>query len=181
MYDNFLFFKADISETRSIRHILSTYEEASGQAISLTKSGIFFSKNVDPFLGDAIKSVLGVEHSLDIGRYLGLPSLIGRSKRAVFMHLKDIIWKKIQAWRGLPLSKGGKEVLIKSVAQAIPLFCTSTFMLHVSLADETQRMISFFWWGSKKFGERCINLLSWDRLCVCKEFEGYGFSSSLGL
>lgn len=135
-------------------HILATYEEASGQAINLTKSGIFFSKNIDPLLEEDVKLVLGVVHSLDTDRYLGLPSLIGCSKRAVFMHLKDKIWNRIRAWHKLLLSKGGNKVLIKFVAQAIPLFCMNVFMLRVTLVDEVQRMINFFWWGSKKLGER---------------------------
>lgn len=49
--------------------------------------------------------------------YLGLPTLVGRSKFQTFSFLKDRVWKKIQGWKGQLLSKAGREVLIKAVAQ----------------------------------------------------------------
>ena len=50
--------------------------------------------------------------------YLGLPTLIGRSKYHTFSFIKDRVWKKLQGWKGMMLSKAGKEVLIKAVAQS---------------------------------------------------------------
>ncbi|CAL5183757.1 unnamed protein product [Lathyrus oleraceus] len=44
---------------------------------------------------------MGVRHVLGIGTYLGLPFLIGRSKKATFAHVKDRIRKKINSWRGI--------------------------------------------------------------------------------
>jgi hypothetical protein len=47
------------------------------------------------------------------------------------------------AWSGKHLSKAGKEVLIKSVAQSIPAYCMSIFILLSTLGEEIQRMIIF--------------------------------------
>lgn len=41
------------------------------------------------------EEILGVTNDLRLGNYLGLPSLIGRSKKAVITFLKDIIWQRI--------------------------------------------------------------------------------------
>ena len=52
-------------------------------------------------------------------KYL-LPSMVGRSKNNSFQSIKNRVWKQIQGWKEKLLSKGGKEVLIKAEAQAIP-------------------------------------------------------------
>ncbi|MCI87058.1 RNA-directed DNA polymerase (Reverse transcriptase), partial [Trifolium medium] len=39
------------------------------------------------------------------GRYLGMPSMIGRNKKALFSYLKERMWKRIQGWSGKHLSK----------------------------------------------------------------------------
>lgn len=44
-----------------------------------------------------IANILGVQAVLGTGKYLGLPSMIGRSKKATFNFIKDIIWKKINS------------------------------------------------------------------------------------
>ena len=48
--------------------------------------------------------------------YLRLPTLIGRDKYHTFAYLKDRVWKKLQGWKGMLLSKAGEEILIKAVA-----------------------------------------------------------------
>ena len=46
--------------------------------------------------------------------------------------------KKIQSWHGKPISKGGHEILVKAVAQAIPIYYMNAFLLPVSLVDKIQ-------------------------------------------
>ncbi|XP_039682896.1 uncharacterized protein [Medicago truncatula] len=86
--DCFLFFKADENQANVMKQILLKYEEASGQAISLPKSEIFYSKNVEQPLQQVITSILGVRTVLGTGKYLGLPSMVGRSKKATFSFIK---------------------------------------------------------------------------------------------
>ena len=84
-----------------------------------------FSSNVRIDKQRVLSAILGVTNGINTGRYLGLPSLIGRSKRVTFSYIKDIIWKRIQGWRNKLLSQAGKGVLIKSIAQAIPTYSMS--------------------------------------------------------
>ena len=76
---------------------------------------------------DWIKNELGVQEVEKFESYLGLPTLIGRSKYQDFSFLKERVWKKIQGWKGKLLSKAGKEVLIKAVAQSIPTYTMGVF------------------------------------------------------
>lgn len=177
--DCILFFRAEAKESNQIVEILQTFEAASGQVINLSKSGISFSRNVSPASQADISSSLGVCNPLNTGKYLGLPSLIGSKKKAIFAYLKDRLWKKIQGWNGRPISKAGREVLIKSVAQAIPAYCMQVFLLPVSLADELQRMMNSYWWGARG-NSRGISWTKWDHLCVKKKNGGMGFRNLHG-
>lgn len=58
-----------------------------------------------------IKDVLDVQNDLGDGYYLGLPSLIGRSKTSVFGFFNERLKKRIQGWSTKCLSRAGKIVL----------------------------------------------------------------------
>lgn len=53
-----------------------------------------------------ISNIVGVHSQLNTGRYLGLPSLVGRNKRDIFSYIKDRLWRKLQRWKGRNISKG---------------------------------------------------------------------------
>ena len=174
-YDSFLFSKATISEAQCLKDILYSYEQASGQAINFIKSAISFSANTSQESISSIIACLGVSEAIGSGKYLGLPSMVGRSKEAIFSYLKDRIWKKCQAWSARSFSRAGKEILIKSVAQAIPSYCMGAFLIPTSLCDEIESMMNSFCWGSKKNGQCGINWLRWDKLTRHKSLGGLGF------
>lgn len=52
-------------------------------------------------------------------------SKIGRKKKKVFGFVVDKVRNKIQSWKNMFLSIAGKEILIKSVAQAVPNYVIS--------------------------------------------------------
>lgn len=60
---------------------------------------------------------LAMKHVEKHKKYLGIPTIAGRSKKFIFSEISDRIWKKLQGWKG---SRTGKEVLLKAVFQAIP-------------------------------------------------------------
>lgn len=93
-----------------------------------------------------IGDILGVRNSLNTTRYLGLPSLIGRDKKSMFAYTCVILWQQLHSWRGKKLSKAGKEVLIKVVAQVIPMYLMSIFLLPSTFLNELHCMINKFWW-----------------------------------
>lgn len=82
-------------------------------------------------------------------KYLGMPSDTGTSKNGAFKYLKDRLWGKIQGWMERTMSAGGKEVLVKSVAQAVPVFSMSCFKLPRGLCEHLNMLIKKIWWGSK--------------------------------
>lgn len=111
--------------------------------------------------------------------YLGLPSLIGRSKTNTFAQLKAQVAKKLTGWKGKLLSTIGKEVLIKAVAQAVPNYTMSCFKIPNAICDELTSMVSQFWWGQEK-EEKREAWMSWEKLCQPKEKGGMGFCDLKG-
>ncbi|XP_021621434.1 uncharacterized protein LOC110621459 [Manihot esculenta] len=103
--DSLLFFNARLEEADSIKSILNTYAAASGQVVNFNKSGIFFNPNVVSSVRSNISNILDVHSPLSHSAYLGLPSLIGRNKKAVFDFLKERMWKRINSWGSRFLSR----------------------------------------------------------------------------
>lgn len=80
----------------------------------------------------------------------------------------------MQGWMEKCLSAGGKEVLIKSVAQAIPTYSMACFKLPRGLCEHINGLIRKFWWGSKN-GERKTAWVSWKTMSKPKFMGGLGF------
>lgn len=178
--DSFLFCKATTAEANEVRAVLQKYELQSGQAINLQKSGIYFSANVRLDKQEEIKELLRIHNESGSGHYLGLPSLIGRSKKMVFNFLKDRIWNKIQRWSVTCLSRAGKAVLLSNVAQAIPSYAMSCFLIPKSLCSELERMMNNFWWGTTNSSRKGIRWLSWSNMSMPKCEGGLGFRNLHG-
>ena len=100
----------------------------------MDKSSIHFAKGVSNRTREEIKNILNVQNESHSEKYLGMPSDVGASTNGAFKYLKDRIWKRIQGWMENCLSAGGKEVLIKAVAQAIPTYSMSCFKLEASVS-----------------------------------------------
>ena len=107
-------------------------------------------------------------------KYLGLPVYMGKSKEKTFAYLKDRVWKQVQGWKEKLLSKAGKEIFIKAVAQAIPSYAMSCFDLTKNLCDDISRMICRFWWAQQS-NEHKMHWLSKETPCTRKEDGGLGF------
>jgi hypothetical protein len=86
-----LFFCATKNKATKLKNILTIYEEASGQSINLQKSEIFYSRNMLDLVKNSIANILGVQQVLGTGKYLGLLSMVGRSRIATFKFIKDRI------------------------------------------------------------------------------------------
>ncbi|KAL8114438.1 hypothetical protein AgCh_021333 [Apium graveolens] len=146
--DSFLFFKASMEEASCVKEILEKYADMSGQEVNYQKSGVIFSSNVRMDKQLQLSTVLGVHNDITNSHYLGLPSLVGRSKKRFFGYEKDRVVKRILGWNAKPISRAGKSILIKNVAQTIPAYSMSCFLLPRSLSQEIERLFNGYWWKS---------------------------------
>ena len=154
----------------AIQALLGLYEKASSQMINSAKTTLFFSKNVLDATKESIKNLLTKEYE----KYLGLPVVVGRNKKASLNYIKDRVWGKLQGWKEKLLSQAGKEVLLKAVVQAIPTFAMSCFRLPVGLCQDIEMLIQKLWWGQRR-DRRKIHWKKWEVLCKPKLEGGLGF------
>lgn len=124
--------------------------------MSLHKSSVFFGANTPANVPVELGNTLGMTVVDGLGIYLGVPAIWGRSKNRGLAYVKGRVMGKIQGWKQNTLSQVGKEVLIKSVAQAIPAYLMNIFKFPVVVCNELDALIAGFWWG-QKFGERKIH------------------------
>ena len=73
--------------------ILAWYEAALGQQVNSDKTIAFFSRNTFEEVQEELKVMLGVPAIKSYEKYLGLPSFVGRQKKACFNHIKEQILK----------------------------------------------------------------------------------------
>ena len=85
-------------------------------------------------------NMVGVTPTNCFEKYLGLPSMVGKSRVASFASIKGRIWDRINGWKERFLSHAGKEVLLK----AIPTYTMSVFRLPRTLCHGINSLFSKF-------------------------------------
>ncbi|KAL0433127.1 UNVERIFIED_CONTAM: hypothetical protein Slati_2647000 [Sesamum latifolium] len=161
---------ASLEAMQCINYILQVYGKASGQDINLEKSVIVFTTADN--LWTSISEGLGIRQAEKHEKYLGLPSVVGRSRKEGFSSLRDKVWKKISSWGEKQLSEAGKEVLIKAVIQDILTYAMGIFRLLEGIIHDIEGIIASFWWNSTE--NQKIHWLSWNTLCSTKLVGGLG-------
>jgi hypothetical protein len=172
--DSLLLVRANEENATQIQGILNLYEQVSGQTINKDKSAVLFSPNTSDVDRAAVKDILQITKEAMNNRYLGLPIHVGMSRSGTFNYLKDRIWQRMTGWKEKMLSKVGKEILIKAVAQAIPIYAMGYFDLTKGICDKISSMIAKFWWTQQDKDNK-MHWLSWDKLTQAKEDGGLRF------
>ena len=147
--DSLLFFKANVEQAQVIKSVITSFETCTRQLLSPSKCSMLVNEDLDQSISDQVGYVLGVERVDFKAKYLGLPTPSGRVRRGLFQPLEERFHKRMVAWKEKYLSAAGKEVLIKSVAQALPIYIMSVFKLPLTLCDELMKQVRAFWWGAE--------------------------------
>ncbi|KAK3182979.1 hypothetical protein Dsin_030265 [Dipteronia sinensis] len=95
-----------------------------------------------------IASLIGIKLVECHEKYPGLICFSGRSERKLFVDIVDCVWGNINGWGEKLLSVGGKEILIKAVVQAVPLYAMNIFRFPKGLIMEIQILCTRLWWGN---------------------------------
>ncbi|VFQ96003.1 unnamed protein product [Cuscuta campestris] len=173
--DDIVIFTSARGDTlEKVRAVLHSYEQISGQAVSLPKSAFYMHpKALAPVL-ERVRDTLGC--SLDVlpFTYLGCPIYHGRKR----IHYFDPVLKKMRdkccAWMGRYLSPGGKAIMIKSVLQAIPTHLLAAHFPPKTVIREMESIMARFFWSGLG-GTRRYHWGSWKTLARPTREGGVGF------
>lgn len=89
---------------------------------------------------------MGINQARPNIKYLGLPSVWGRSKAAAYGFLLEKMAAKVQGWKNNLLSHAGREVLIKAIVQAIPSYAMACFFFPQNFFQKMDVFIRNHWW-----------------------------------
>ena len=82
-------------------------------------------------------------------KYLGLPMASGKSKVNTFKEMHDRINKRVMGWKEKLISKARREVLIKTIAQAIQIYSMGLFKIPKGIGDSINTTLAKYWWVSE--------------------------------
>ena len=172
--DSLFFCKANKEECQTILRILKDYEAVSGQQINFQKSSIQFGHKIEENSRQELRDILGIQNLGGMGSYLGLPESLGGSKVQVFGFVQERLNNMVSGWTFRFFTKGGKEVIIKSVIMALPNHVMSVYRLPKAIVKKLTSAVAQFWW-SPGGSTRGMHWKSWDKLCEHKDNDGLGF------
>ncbi|KAL5577529.1 hypothetical protein UlMin_019228 [Ulmus minor] len=172
--DSLIFCRAKRADCFQLRQCLVLYEKASGQSINFDKSALSFSPNTGEMDREEICAMFGVTQVEGHDMYLGVPTFSMRNKRLQFGYIRDRVFKKLQGWKEKKFSQGGKEVLLKAVIQAIPIYAMSYYIISDGIVKEIEAACERFSWGTTSDHKR-VHWINWKDLCKPKSLGGMGF------
>lgn len=102
--DSLLFSRATEHDNRNLMQVLKNYEKASGQLVDTSKSCLYFSPNTTTKVQKAIFDTVGVEGLQHHDKYIGLPAMVGQTRKQILNYLTDNVRRKIGGWKEQTLS-----------------------------------------------------------------------------
>ena len=146
--DLILFAKVDEDSCETISKVLDEFCEESGQKVSVDKSRIYFSPNVQVELRREICSRLGIQATANIGNYLGFPIKHKGVPRNRMNFIVERVMNKLAGWKARFLSFAGRSVLVKSVMSSIPNYVMQAASLLAHLCEKLDKINQDFLWGN---------------------------------
>ncbi|KAL4368004.1 hypothetical protein GQ457_05G011570 [Hibiscus cannabinus] len=172
--DCILFIKNSDREARRMQEVLRIYEKSSVQKVNVDKSAIYFSKGTSQASRNKIQDILHMREEKELGNYLGLPLVVGKNKTNSLGFLNTRVDKRVLGWTKNLLSFGGREILLKAVAQALPAYAMQVFLIPDCILEPLVSTMRKFWWSGKA-KERGWAHVAWGKLCLPKKQGGMRF------
>lgn len=94
--ENLIFCKANREASQQMLVLFKQYALASGQCINTDKTTIIFSKNVKEDVKEEVLVIWGCRGVAQYEKCLGLPPIVGRSRKNALFDIKTKLWQQLQ-------------------------------------------------------------------------------------
>lgn len=118
---------------------------------------------------------MGIHHNGSNGNYMGLPMMVGRNRTEILNFIKHSIVDHIHRWNHRFISKAGREILLKTVLQALSTYAMGVFLLPKGLIKSIETTINSYWWKGGGSDRKGITWKNWSSMCMPKKWGGLGF------
>lgn len=99
------------------------------------------------------------------------PSIVFWGEKSdLFRFLIERTWQRVLGWKEKLLSFAGKEILIKSVLMALPIYPMMCFKIPSSVCKRITSIIYKFWWSNSKEGKA----IHWVKIPVLSKPKSEG-------
>ncbi|KAA0041990.1 uncharacterized protein E5676_scaffold306G002220 [Cucumis melo var. makuwa] len=103
--------------------------------------------------------------------YIGLP-LGGYPRRQFWQPVIDLIHKKLNRWKPVNISRGGRKILCKAILASFPTYYLSWFSIPQNVAISLEKITrNFFWEG---YFDSKLNLVKWNLVSLPLKGGGLG-------
>ncbi|KAL4296014.1 hypothetical protein GQ457_12G013680 [Hibiscus cannabinus] len=172
--DSIVFIRNSPQEATRLMEVLRMFADSSRQCINFHKPAIYFSPVTATVHRRHISNILCISETTDPGIYLGVPLRVDKNKTNTFGFLTERVDDRIKGWSKHLLSFGGREIFLKSVAQSLPQYIMSCYLLPRTITDHIVRSMHRYWWSDNNKDRGCP-LIAWDNICSPKAAGGLGF------
>ena len=138
--DLILFAKVDEDSCEAISEVLDEFCEELGQKVSVEKSRIYFSPNMQVETKREVCSKLGIQATTNIGNYLRFPIKHKGVPRNRLNFIIERVMNKLAGWKARFLSFAGRSVLVKSVMSSIPNYVMQVATLPSHLCENLDKI-----------------------------------------
>nr|XP_016462067.1 PREDICTED: uncharacterized protein LOC107785308 [Nicotiana tabacum] len=136
-----------------LKQVMQWFKIISGLKINLGKCEVFPVGEVANI--DDLSYVLRCKTGSLPTTYLGLPLGASHKDTTVWNPVIERVEKRLAGWQKRYLSKGGKEVLIKSTLLSMPTYYMSLLQAPAIITEKLERLQRNFLWdavdGTRKF------------------------------
>jgi hypothetical protein len=171
--DTLVFCETNASQIRLIGALLVCFKAVSGLKVNLSKYALFPVGSLGDV--DQLAGLLGCGTSFLPLKYLGLPLGASFKLKTMWVELEDLMAQRLDPWKRLYLSKGGRVTFIKSTLLNLPTYMLSLLPIPAQVAKRIEKIrrfkgVSFFLFlflggGGGLNDEVKMHLVKWDKAC----------------